>query len=138
MVNRLLSATEARAPAFGRIRPTRALAGSESRVERRKAALEIGFEIVDILKPDMEPQGRTTGRPFGRGAIAVAVERNDEAFKAAPRKPHAEQLDRVEQGIDSLLRRRLQHNAEQAGRAGKIPFPDRVAGIALQCRVQAP
>src|SRR5215218_355251 len=102
------------------------------RLQRRKAAFEIGLEIVDVLKPDMQPQGRTARRPFGRGTVTVAVERDHKALKAAPRKTHAEQFYRVEQRIDGLLRRRLQHNAEQAGGSGEITFPDRVAGMAFE------
>ena len=61
------------------------------------------------------------GRPFC-GAIVRAVEGNDEAFKTAPRIAHAEKFYGIEQGIDGLLRRRLQHDAEQAGGSGKICF----------------
>src|SRR5689334_4960208 len=46
-----------------------------------KTAVEIGLEIVDVLKPDMEAQRRAARRPFGRGAIAVAIEGDDQAFK---------------------------------------------------------
>ncbi len=54
------------------------------RVEGRKPALEIGLEILDILQPDVEPQGRAARRPLGGGAIARAVEWNDQALEAAP------------------------------------------------------
>src|SRR5579872_6031271 len=57
-------------------------AGSAARVvECLKSAGQIGLEILDILKADMEPNGRTTRRPCRRCAITGAVERNDEAFK---------------------------------------------------------
>ena len=61
--------------------------------QRRKTTLEIGLELVDILQADVEPQRRPAGGPFGRGAIFIVAERNDEAFKAAPRKARAEQPD---------------------------------------------
>ena len=72
-------------------------------VERRKAALEIGFQVIDMFQPDMQPQRRPARRPFGGRAIAGAVERNDEAFKAAPRITHAEQFNGIEQRIDGFL-----------------------------------
>ena len=53
-------------------------------VERRKPALEIGFEIVDILKTNMESQRRAAGAPFGGSAIGSAIEGNGEALEAAP------------------------------------------------------
>ncbi len=59
-------------------------------LQRRKTALEIGLEVVDILQADVEPQRRAAGGPFGRGAIFIAVERDDEALEAAPGKAHAE------------------------------------------------
>ena len=62
-------------------------------LQRRKATFEIGLEVVDILQADGEPQRRPAGGSFGRGAIFIVAERNDEAFKAAPRKARAEQPD---------------------------------------------
>src|SRR5665213_1228780 len=108
------------------------------RVEGCEAALEVGLEIPDILEPDVEPQRRPARRPFGGGAVAVAIEGNHKALEAAPGIAHAKKLDGVEQGIDRLLRRRLQHDAEQARGAGKIPLPDRVARIAFERRMQHP
>src|ERR1700750_1096003 len=96
------------------------------RVERREAAREIGLEVLDILQPDMEAQRRTARRPGCRGAVRAAVEGNDEALAAAPGITHAAQFYGGEQGVDGSLRLRLQHDAEQAGGAGKIAFPDRM------------
>jgi hypothetical protein len=53
-------------------------------VEGRKAAPEIALEIVDILQSDVQPQRRAARRPSGGRAVGCAVERNDEAFEAAP------------------------------------------------------
>jgi hypothetical protein len=111
---------------------------SSRRVQRRKATLEIGLEIVDVLQTDMKPQGRTARTPCGRGPIARTVERDDETFEAAPGKAHAEQIQGVEHDVDGRLRPRFQHDAEQAGSAGEIALPDRVPRIALQLRVQDP
>src|SRR6266446_8615144 len=98
-------------------------------LQRRKSAIEIGLEVIDILQPDMKPQRRPAGRPFRRRAVGIAVEGNDEAFETAPRKAHAEQFDGIEQGVDRLWRHRFQDNAEQAGGAGEVTLPDRVAGV---------
>ena len=43
--------------------------GDQAAFERLKAAVEIGLEVLDILKPDVQPQRRAARRPFGRGAI---------------------------------------------------------------------
>jgi len=53
-------------------------------VEGRKATLEITFEIVDILQSNVKPQRWAARRPSGGRAVGCAVERNDEAFEAAP------------------------------------------------------
>ena len=58
--------------------------GALNGVEGRKATLEVAFEIVDVLQPDVEPQGRSTRRPLGRRTIVRAVERNHKALEAAP------------------------------------------------------
>src|SRR4051794_5700572 len=65
------------------------------RLQRRKAALEVGLEVVDIFEPDVKPQRRAARRPFGRRAIEAAIEGNDQAFEAAPRKTHAEQFQGI-------------------------------------------
>ena len=53
-------------------------------LQRGKAALEIGLEVIDILEPDVEPQRRAARRPLGRRPAAVAIKGNDKAFEAAP------------------------------------------------------
>src|SRR6266540_2539411 len=45
-------------------------------LQRGEAAFEIGLEVIDILEPDVKPQRGTARRPFGRRAVAVAVEGN--------------------------------------------------------------
>ena len=57
-------------------------------VECRKATIEVGFEIVDVLQPDVEPQGRSTRRQFGRRTIVRTVKRNHKALEAAPPVVH--------------------------------------------------
>src|SRR5262245_11134511 len=84
----------------------------------------------------MEAHRRSARRP-GRGAAhVVAIERDDEALEAAPRRADAEQRQRIDESRHRLLRHRLEHNAEQAARAGEVALPDRVAGTALERRVK--
>jgi hypothetical protein len=45
------------------------------RRKRGKAAFEIGGQILDRFKPDMEAHRRPAGLPVRRGAIGRAVER---------------------------------------------------------------
>src|SRR5918992_548960 len=52
--------------------------------ERREAMLEIGDEVVGVLKPDMQAQRRSPGGPLSDSATLRAIERNDQAFEAAP------------------------------------------------------
>ncbi len=73
------------------------------RLERGKAALEIGDQIFDRLKPDMETHGRTAGLPGCRGAKGGAVERNGQAFVTAPGGADAEQFEGVDEGMICLL-----------------------------------
>src|SRR5260370_25953265 len=78
--------------------------GTLNGVEGGKATLKVGLEIVDILEPDVEPQGRSARRPFGRRTIGGAVKRNHKALQTAPSIAHAQQLHGLEQGIDRILR----------------------------------
>src|SRR5712692_9686231 len=99
---------------------------------RGEAAFEVGDQIVLVLEPDVEAQGRAAGRPARRGAVAGAIEHDDEALVSAPGKPHAEQLERIEQSAHGGLAGRLEHDAEQPRGSGEIPPPDRVPGIVLE------
>src|SRR5262245_66103465 len=84
----------------------------------------------------MEAHRRSARRP-GRGAAhVVAIERDDEALEAAPRRADTEQRQRIDERVHRLLRHRLEHDAEQAARAGEVALPDRVAGTALERRAQ--
>src|SRR6266852_7247271 len=85
------------------------------RIERRKTAFQIGLEVLDILKPDMEPQRRSFRRPYGGGSIVGAVEWDRQALETAPGIAHAVQFQAVQEGIDGGLLLRFQHDAEQAG-----------------------
>ena len=49
-----------------------------------EAALQIGGQVADIFKPDMEADRRSARAPFGRGAERRAIERDREAFEPAP------------------------------------------------------
>src|SRR6202041_415515 len=69
-------------------------------------------------------------------AISGAIKGNDEAFKTAPRIAHAEQLERIEHGVDGFLWSWFKNDTEQAGGSGEIPLPDRVTRIAFERRMQ--
>src|SRR5260370_36000127 len=102
---------------------------------RGTAAFEVGDQIVRVLEPDVEAQGRAAGRPARRGAVAGAIEHDDEALVSAPGNPHAEQLERVEEGAHGGLAGRLEHDTEQPRGSGEIAPPDRVSGIVLERRM---
>ena len=84
----------------------------------------------------METHGRAARRPARRGADVGAIERDREAFVAAPGCADAEQFERIEESIHRLLRHRLEHHAEQARGAGEVALPQRVAGMARHRRMQ--
>src|SRR5215831_8206756 len=52
--------------------------------EGRKTILKIGDEVANILKPDVEANGRTARRPSRCRAERCAVEWDRQAFEAAP------------------------------------------------------
>src|SRR5208337_4431066 len=106
-----------RSPRSGRLEGRHAL----------KSALQVGLQILDVLEADAEADGRAARRPAGRGAVGCAVEGNRQTFVAAPGSAEAEELEPVEEGRDRRLRDRLEDDAEEAGRAGEIALPDRVA-----------
>src|SRR5689334_20558108 len=54
-------------------------------------AFEIRNQIGRVFQSDVKTDGRAAGRPFGRGAVLRAVEKDSETFKAAPRIAEAEQ-----------------------------------------------
>src|SRR5262245_43658139 len=101
-----------------------------------EAALEIGGEVADVLQADMEAQGRAARIPPRRRAILRAIEPDGEALVAAPGKAHAEQGQRIEKRIDGALRCRLEDDAEQSRRTGKIAPPQRMARIVLERRME--
>src|SRR5262249_22481212 len=94
-----------------------------------KSAVEIGDQIVHFLESDVKPDRRSARRRGGGGADLAAVERDGEALKAAPGRPHAEQGERVEECQHGGLRHRLEHHREQSAGAGEVAPEDRVAGI---------
>ena len=77
---------------------------------------------------------RTARRPARCGADFRAVERDGEAFVAAPRRADAEQGQRVEEGVHRGLRHRLEDDDEQPAGAGEIAFPDGMARDAIRAR----
>src|SRR5262245_56314647 len=84
----------------------------------------------------MEANRWAAGRPPRRGANRRAVERDREALEAAPGSADAEQGQLVQEGVNRCDGSRLEYDAEKPARAGKIPFPDGMAGMALEGRMQ--
>src|SRR5215212_4971408 len=105
-------------------------------MERREAALQIGSEIADVLQSNMKAHRRSLGLPRRCRTERRAVERDDETLEAAPRGADTEQRQRIDEGVCCLLGHRLEHDAEQAGRAGEIALPQRMTRIGLQSRMQ--
>ena len=106
-----------------------AVANAVSRSNPRARSV---LQILDVLKPDLQSHRRAAGRPCGRGAVGRTVERNDQAFVAAPTVAEPKQLQRVEHRRDRRLGDGLQDDAEQAGGAEKVALPYFVAGVVRQ------
>src|SRR5215470_14316779 len=111
-------------------------AASPRRGECGKAAFEIADQVVDVLESDVQAHRRPAWRPFHRCADAGAVEWNGQALEAAPRRADAEEVQRVDERVDRALRDRLEDDAEEAARAGKIAAPHGMARTALERRMQ--
>ena len=103
--------------------------------EPGKPCVEIRLEIVDVLKTHMETQGRAFYLPLGRSPVSAGIEGEDEAFIAAPGLSHTEEIEPVEHRGQGVMRSRLQHDGEEAGRAGEVPLPERMTGMVGPGRV---
>src|SRR5215471_13482516 len=84
----------------------------------------------------MEANRWAAGHPPRCGANRRAVERDRKAFKSAPGSADAEQGQLVQEGVNRFDGSRLEYDAEKPARASKVPFPDRMAGMALEGRMQ--
>ena len=104
--------------------------------EACEPGFEVGAQVVDVLKTDMEAQRRALGAPLRRRAIAARIERDDEALVAAPREAHAEQLKPVEHRGDGGCWHRLQDHREEPGGAEEIALPDRVLRVAREAGME--
>src|SRR5438067_2494556 len=96
---------------------------------------EIGDQILRVFEPDMDAHQGPFRLPPRRGAAALREGGLDQALIPAPAGADAEQIERVDEGGDRLLRRRLQHHPEQTAGPEEIAFPQLVAGVFLQRRV---
>src|SRR3546814_16426408 len=87
-------------------------------VEAREAGLEIGDEIVAVLQPGMDAQGRPRRVPARRRAHRGGVGEDHQAFVAAPACAYAEQLDTVAQSPPPLFPDGLWRGASESATAG--------------------
>ncbi len=69
---------------------------------RRKAAVEIGHDVLDILEADLQADHGAIGRALADLAI-VQVDLNRQAFITAPGPAQAEDLQPIEEGMGLLL-----------------------------------
>src|SRR5258708_29687992 len=106
------------------------LASACGGVEPLEAAREVVDEVVDILEPGMDAQGRAGLAPGLGGAQLLRVARDDQALEAAPGIAHAEELHAVEHGFDRRRGAGLEDEAEESRGAAEIAFPDLMAGMA--------
>src|SRR3546814_49219 len=105
-------------------------------LEAGEAGGEVGDEVVAMLQPGMDAQGRAGRVPAGRGAHGGGVGQDHEALEAAPARADAEELDAVDQRHRRLAPAGLQDDAEEARGAGEVAPPDRVPGIGRQRRIE--
>src|SRR5438552_18776599 len=74
----------------------------------------------------MQPQIRSCCFPARRGAYALRMRGNDQAFEAAPAPSQSEEPQGVEHGVDARLSDGMQDHAEETARAGEIALPQLV------------
>src|SRR5437588_3337506 len=94
-----------------------------------EALRQIGDQILRVFQADMDAHQRPLGLPAGRGAAAFREGRLDQALVAAPAGADAEQVERVDEGVDRFFRDRFQYEAEQPAGAEEIALPELVAGV---------
>src|SRR3954453_18384123 len=101
-----------------------------------KAAVEILDQILRVFETDMEPESGAIRSPAGRAPAAFGLGRQDQALIAAPAGADAEQVEFVYQRIDRCFGRGVEHDTEQSAGAEKVAFPEPVAGVLRQGRVE--
>src|SRR5271155_5171572 len=106
--------------------------------QRVEAAIEVFDQVLWVFEANMEAQGRTFGLPARRATDARGRGRLDQALEPAPTGADAEQVERVDQRVDRLFGRWLQHHAKQSAGAEEIAFPQGMARIFGQGRVKHP
>jgi len=77
--------------------------------------------------------------PAGRPPVAVRTgvqSKGIARLSKPPRKRRCEQGQLVQEGMNGFNGSRLEYDAKKPARAGKIPFPDRVAGMVLEGRME--
>src|SRR5258708_39221685 len=104
-------------------------------VQSSEAALEVGDEVFRILEPDLQPD-QGTARPGTDAARLLDVLRHDQALEASPAVAQREHLEPVDERGEAILAAIGELHAEEAGRAEVVALPERVAGVALERRIE--
>src|SRR5262249_21695172 len=83
---------------------------SPGRCKCGKAAFQIGNQVLDVLEADVQAHGWATRHPFCCRPDVGAVEWNGQALEASPRWADAEEVERVDEGVDRALRDWLEYD----------------------------
>jgi len=95
-----------------------------------RTAFKIAFQIVDIFEADMQTQSRALRVPDSGCSCSLAIERHDQAFKAAPGVAHAKDAERVQHPFHRRAGAGLQIDREKSARAKEITAPQLMARMA--------
>src|SRR5579872_2734736 len=106
------------------------------RVEGGEATREIGDEIGRILQADVQPHHRAFRLPCRRTAQPLRIDRQGEAFEAAPGEADAETLQRIDQRDPRGIVAAGKDEGEETRRPLEVALPDIMAGTAGQRRMQ--
>ena len=101
----------------------------------RKRSLEVGHKVSRIFQSDLKADNRAAIIAPGDGPVAE-IYMHGKAFITAPRISQAEDLQGIEKSMSLLLVATIEDDRENTGGAGKIAFPERMAGMAFEGGMQ--
>ena len=108
-----------------------------SRRQSREPGIEIGLEIVEVLQPDMEAKGRARRIASASRCGRRRSRRGSTRLSKPPQEePMPNSSSPSSMAARAAFGAGFEHDREQPGGALEVALPDRVAGIALERRVE--
>src|SRR2546423_10477467 len=108
------------------------------RAHARETALEIGKQVIHVLKADVNAHGRAGRIPAGARPQSGWIGGHHEAFVSAPAVAQLEKIHVIKEGGERCIGAALQGEPEQPRGAKEIALPDGMTGVVGQSRVMHP